>query len=141
MTAACCGLLAVVFTSGCASVTFDVTDIDEPVMLSPLPPPGASWSATQLEEFSTDVAHATGGASGPASYTSRSGEIFENEAQLDVFTAIGGHTNRAIAIDKIEAFGGGGNMLVVFVEASGVMVNGNVVELAGVGATAGREVK
>ncbi len=134
--AACCGLLTAALTQGCASVTFDLTDIDEPVMLNPLPPSGAAWSTNQLGAFSTDVAHATGGASGPTSHTNRSGQIFENEAQLDVFTAIGGHANRAIAIDQIEAYGGGGNMLFVFVEASGVMVKGNVVELSGVNTSA-----
>ena len=51
-------------------------------------------------------------------------------------SSIGGHANRAIAIDQIEAYGGGGNMLFVFVEASGVMVKGNVVELSGVNTSA-----
>ncbi len=117
--------VALVLAASCASVTLDLTDIAEPVMLSSVPA-DATYAVTHVDDFFTEVAHATGGVSGGAG-GSRSSQIHENEAQVDTFEAIGGFDDRMILVDELEAWGGGGNLLIVYAEVTNVLLRGRIV--------------
>lgn len=122
-------LLALAACTSCAAVTLDLSDLDEPVMLSPPPAEGWGAAARPLEVFKTQVSHAKGGAS---RVDGRSvSEILENEAQMDAFAAIGGHADRVIAVDRLEVYGGGGNLLLVYADLASVDLYGRVLLLGG----------
>jgi len=96
-------------------------------MLTPLPYRSATWSLTELGDFLADTTHATGGSSQVG--TSSSSQILENDVQLKIFEAIGGHSRRVLAIDEVEVSSGGGNLLLVYVEMATVQLRGRILEL------------
>ncbi len=119
------GLL--LLSAGCNSVTFDLSDIEEPVMLNPMPYPGVSWTVNELDPFIASATSASGGASHPGTTTST--RMHEDDAQLRAFESIGGHSQRMIIVDNVQVWGGGGNFLIVFAEMSSVDVRGRVLEV------------
>lgn len=118
---------------GCAKVVFDLSDIEEPVMLNALPYSGADWSTKEIDTYAASASYATGASHRPDMNADVHSQILETDAQIKAFEAIGGHSRRAISMEEITVWAGGGNLLLVFMELAQVDGNGQVVEITGTG--------
>lgn len=119
---------ALLVTIGCANtVTLDMRNIEEPVMLNALPYANRDWTVTEVGRVRASVDKDSAYISN--ANHSWSSSSYTNDAEVKVYEKVGGYESRSVSGVSIRVSGFGVNLLFAYLGGVTVDFTGSVVEL------------